>query len=236
MLCYVGIILYRFFSEEKEKKYIRKTFGHYLSPHVMDEILKDPTRLKLGGEKQHLTVLFSDIRGFTTLSEKLAPEEIVCVLNEYLSDMVKDVFNNDGTLDKFIGDAVMAFWGAPIAQNDHQLKAVRCAIDMVRSLRALQKKWQEEGKPIFHIGIGINTGDMVVGNMGSMDRMDYTVIGDNVNLGARLEGLNKEYGTEIIISETTYDSVKDSISANYLGEVKVKGKEKAVKIYGVPVE
>jgi len=234
-LCYTGILLYRFFTEEKEKKYIKKTFSHYLSPHVLDEILNNPARLKLGGEKQNLTVLFSDIRGFTTLSEKLKPEEVVAILNEYLTEMVKVVFKYDGTLDKFIGDAIMAFWGAPIPQNDHALRGVMCARDMIIELRKLQEKWRERGLGYtIQIGIGVNTGDMVVGNMGSQERMDYTVIGDNVNLGARLESLNKEYGSEIIISEYTYNVIKDSsagLDFKYLGEVKVKGKAKAVKVY-----
>ncbi len=235
LFCYLAIIVYRFFAEEREKLHIKKTFGHYLSPHVMEDILRDPARLKLGGEKQFLTVLFSDIRGFTTMSENLKPEEVVYVLNEYLSEMVKVVFRHDGTLDKFIGDAVMAFWGAPVHQNDHPLKAVNCAMDMIRSLRSLQKKWRSEGKELLAIGIGINTGDMVVGNMGSTERMDYTVIGDNVNLASRLETLSKEYDTEIIISESTRDAVKDFVETRSLGEVKVKGKAKSVKIYSVIV-
>lgn len=235
LLCYLAIIVYRFFAEEREKIYIKKTFGHYLSPHVMEDILRDPARLKLGGEKQFLTVLFSDIRGFTTMSEKLKPEEVVGLLNEYLTEMVKVVFKHDGTLDKFIGDAVMAFWGAPIPQNDHPIKAVNCAVDMIKALRTLQEKWKSEGKELIDVGIGINTGDMVVGNMGSMERMDYTVIGDNVNLASRLEGLNKEYNSKIIISDSTYDAVKDFVETKFLGEVKVKGKAKAVKIYSVIV-
>ncbi len=241
LLCYIGVVIYRFFTEEKEKKYIKKTFSHYLSPHVLDEILNNPERLKLGGEKQNLTVLFSDIRGFTTMSEKMKPEEIVAILNEYLTEMVKVVFKYDGTLDKFIGDAVMAFWGAPIPQNDHALRGVLCARDMILELRRLRQKWQEMGAQYtINIGIGVNTGDMVVGNMGSQERMDYTVIGDNVNLGARLESLNKEYGTEIIISEYTYNVIKgttDSLpfETKYLGEVKVKGKAKPVKVYQVIV-
>lgn len=236
LFCYVGILLYRFFTEEKEKKYIKKTFSHYLSPHVMDDILNNPASLKLGGQKQTLSVLFSDIRGFTTMSEQLKAEEIVALLNEYLTEMVKVVFKHDGTLDKFMGDAVMAFWGAPIPQNDHAVKAVSCARDMIIELRKLQAKWLAEGKTAtINIGIGVNTGEMVVGNMGSYERMDYTVIGDNVNLGARLEGLNKDYGTQIIISEFTYAIVKDTFKTNYLAEVKVKGKAKTVKIYAVEV-
>lgn len=235
ILCYIGIVVYRFFTEEKEKKHIKKTFSYYLSPHVMNEVLSDPSRLKLGGEKQFLTVLFSDIRGFTTISENLKPEEVVCLLNEYLTEMVKVIFKYDGTLDKFMGDAIMAFWGAPIPQNDHALRGVSAAIDMIKSLKVLQSKWRSEGKSVLEVGIGVNTGDMVVGNMGSLDRMDYTVIGDNVNLASRLEGLTKEYDTQIIISEYTYNIVKEQIETKYLGEVKIKGKAKPVKIYSVVV-
>ncbi|MDI6757405.1 MAG: adenylate/guanylate cyclase domain-containing protein [Endomicrobiia bacterium] len=236
LFCYVGILLYRFFTEEKEKKYIKKTFSHYLSPHVMEDILNNPASLKLGGQKQTLSVLFSDIRGFTTMSENLKAEEVVALLNEYLTEMVKVVFKHDGTLDKFMGDAVMAFWGAPIPQNDHAVRAVSCARDMIINLRKLQEKWLVEGKTsTINIGIGVNTGEMVVGNMGSYERMDYTVIGDNVNLGARLEGLNKDYATEVIISEFTYAVVRDIFKTKYLDEVKVKGKAKPVKIYAVEV-
>lgn len=232
-LSYVGVLFYRFMTEEKEKRWIKKTFSHYLSAHVMESILSDPSKLRLGGQRQNLTVLFSDIRGFTTISEALKPEEVVELLNEYLSKMVEVVFRHDGTLDKFIGDAVMVFWGAPVPMNDHPKKAVLCAIDMIEELRKLQEKWKAEGKAIIDIGIGVNTGDMVVGNMGSKDKMEYTVIGDNVNLGSRLEGLNKQYKTHIIISDATYQNVKDIVEARPLGSEKVKGKTKAVDIYEV---
>ncbi|MBU2567739.1 MAG: adenylate/guanylate cyclase domain-containing protein, partial [Elusimicrobia bacterium] len=174
---------------------------------------------------------FSDIRGFTTMSEKLKPEEIVGLLNEYLSSMTEVVFNYYGTLDKFIGDAIMAFWGAPVPQENHAQLAVECALEMTLKLKALQEKWASQGKTIINIGIGINTGDMIVGNMGSNQRMDYTVIGDNVNLASRLETLTRQYNTNIIISESTRQSVKDKIETKLLGDVKVKGKEKPVTIY-----
>jgi len=230
---YLSITSWRFVTEEKEKRWLKKTFGQYLSPAVINEIMKNPDALSLGGKRLEMTVLFSDIRGFTTISEASTPEEIVALLNEYLTKMTEIVFKYEGTLDKFIGDAVMAFWNAPIPQKDHPIRAVMCAVEMIEELRKLQEKWRAEKKPVIDIGIGVNTGDMVVGNMGSIERMDYTIIGDNVNLGARLESLNKEYKTHIIISESTYGYVKDIVDAKSLGAAKVKGKEKAVQIYKV---
>ncbi|MFC1501166.1 CHASE2 domain-containing protein [Elusimicrobiota bacterium] len=233
LLSYGSILLYRFITEEKEKRWIKHTFSRYLSSTIMESILSNPDNLKLGGERKDLTVLFSDIRDFTTISESLNPEEVVELLNEYLSKMVDVVFKYDGTLDKFIGDAIMVFWGAPIAQKDHAKKAVLCAVEMIEELKKLQKKWLSEGKKNLDIGIGINTGEMIVGNMGSKDKMEYTVIGDNVNLGSRLENLNKEYKTNILISEATQNLVKELVKTKYLGEVKIKGKTKPVKIYQV---
>ncbi|MFH1368672.1 MAG: adenylate/guanylate cyclase domain-containing protein [Elusimicrobiota bacterium] len=233
-LSYVGVLFYRFMTEEREKRKIKKTFSQYLSPKIMEKVLNDPSYLKMGGHKETLTVLFSDIRGFTTITESLPPEELVAQLNEYLSKMVDVVFKWDGTMDKFIGDAVMAYWGAPIPQNDHPIRGVMCAIDMHKELKILQDKWNSEGKQfVFNIGVGVNTGEMIVGNMGSTGKKDFTVIGDNVNLGARLESTTKEYHAKLIISEATYDIVKESIDAKHIGSVKVKGKTKPVEIYAV---
>jgi adenylate cyclase len=232
-LSYIGVLFYRFMTEEQEKRKIKKTFSQYLSPKIMEKVLNDPSYLKMGGNKENLTVLFSDIRGFTTITESTPSEELVPHLNEYLSKMVEVVFKWDGTLDKFIGDSVMAFWGAPIPQNDHQIRGVLCAIDMHKELKILQDKWKAEGKKIFEIGVGVNSGDMIVGNIGSTGKKDFTVIGDSVNLGARLESTTKEYHAKIIISEATYLVVKDLIDAKHIGSVKVKGKTKAVEIYAV---
>jgi adenylate cyclase len=228
---YLGITIYHYFKEEREKKKIRGAFQYYLTDSVINEMLKDPARLKLGGDKKDLTVLFSDIRGFTTISEKLTPEALVALLNEYLTAMTKQVFRYEGLLDKYMGDAIMAVFGAPLPQPDHARRACLAALEMMKELRRLQEKWREEGRPAFDIGIGINSGDMVVGNMGSEMRFDYTVMGDMVNLGSRLEGTNKEYGTNIIISEFTYEVVKDSMCCRELDGVRVKGKIKPVKIY-----
>ncbi|MBN2515276.1 MAG: CHASE2 domain-containing protein [Deltaproteobacteria bacterium] len=231
VIVYSGITLYKYVTEEREKKKIRGTFQYYLSGPVIEEMLKDPSKLKLGGEKRDLSVLFSDIRGFTTISEKLTPEDLVHLLNEYLTVMTDLVFKYDGLLDKYMGDAIMAVFGAPVAQSDHPVRCCKTALDMMAELKTLQKKWEDEGKPVLDIGIGINTGDMVVGNMGSKMRFDYTVMGDNVNLGSRLEGINKEYGTNIVISEYTYAKVKDSFFCRELDSVRVKGKMQPVKIY-----
>jgi len=231
MVIYLGITIYRYIKEEREKKKIRGAFQYYLTASVINEMLKDPTKLKLGGDKKDLTVLFSDIRGFTSISEKLTPEELVRLLNEYLTAMTNVVFKYEGLLDKYMGDAIMAVFGAPLDQPDHPQRACLTALNMMNELHRLQNKWQEEGRPALNIGIGINTGDMVVGNMGSEMRFDYTVMGDMVNLGSRLEGINKEYGSNIIISEFTYKVVKDEMCCRELDWVRVKGKKMPVKIY-----
>jgi adenylate cyclase len=231
MTVYLAITVYRYITEEREKKKIRGAFQYYLTASVINEMLKDPAKLKLGGDKKALTVLFSDIRGFTTISEKMTPEELVHLLNEYLTAMTDIVFKYDGLLDKYMGDAIMAVYGAPLDQPDHAVRACRTALDMLKALDDLQKKWSEEGRPVLHIGIGINSGDMVVGNMGSQMRFDYTVMGDSVNLGSRLEGINKEYGTNTVISEYTYEAVKDVLTCRELDSVRVKGKKLPVRIY-----
>ncbi len=228
---YLLINIYRYVTEEKEKKKIKNAFQYYLTPAVINEILSDPSKLKLGGEKKDLTVMFSDIRGFTTLSEQLPPEALVTLLNEYLTAMTNIVFKYDGLLDKYIGDAIMAIFGAPIDQPDHALRAGHTALEMLEELHGLQDKWRTENRPAIDIGIGINSGDMVVGNMGSEMRFDYTVMGDNVNLASRLEGLNKEYGTHIIVSEYTQQRIKDELLTRELDAVRVKGKKLPVRIF-----
>ncbi len=228
---YLGITVYRYVTEEREKKKIRGAFQYYLTASVVNEILKDPSKLKLGGDRKNLSVLFSDIRGFTSISEKLTPEELVHLLNEYLTAMTDVVFKYDGLLDKYIGDAIMAVFGAPLDQPDHALRACRTALGMTSELRRLREKWAAEGRPDVDIGVGINSGDMVVGNMGSEMRFDYTVMGDHVNLASRLEGTNKEYGTNIIISEFTHEMVKGELFCRELDAVRVKGKKLPVRIF-----
>jgi len=228
---YLGITVYRYVTEEREKKKIRGAFQYYLTASVVNEILKNPEKLKLGGDKKNLSVMFSDIRGFTSISEKLSPEKLVQLLNEYLTAMTNIVFKYDGLLDKYIGDAIMAVFGAPLDQPDHARRACLTAVEMMAELRRLQTKWATEGWPEINIGIGVNTGDMVVGNMGSEMRFDYTVMGDSVNLASRLEGTNKEYGTNIIVSEFTHESVKDEFFCRELDAVRVKGKKLPVRIF-----
>lgn len=231
LFAYVGITVHTFFTEEKEKKKIRSAFQYYLTSSVINEMLKDPSKLKLGGQKKDLTVLFSDIRGFTSVAEVMSPEELVQLLNEYLTAMTDIVFKYDGLLDKYMGDAIMAVYGAPLDQPDHALRACKTSLEMLTSLDILREKWRQEGRPELDIGIGLNSGDMVVGNMGSQMRFDYTVMGDRVNLGSRLEGLNKVYGTRIIVSEYTRDVVADQLLLRELDSVRVKGKANPVKIY-----
>ncbi len=233
ILAFIGTLLYRILTEEKEKKFIKARFANYVSSKVVDELLKNPKALELGGEDRILTVFFSDVRSFTTIAEQLGePQKLVALLNEYLSAMTEIIFQYDGTLDKYVGDEIMAFWGAPIPQPDHALLACKTALAQIKYLHEiLYPKWEKEGKPKLRIGIGINTGKMTVGNMGSKSRMDYTLMGDEVNLGSRLEGTNKVYGTAIIISESTYEQVKDKVIARELDIIRVKGKTKPVRIY-----
>jgi adenylate cyclase len=228
---YISEVVFRYFTEEREKRHIRGMFQKYVSPEVVDTLINDPAGLRLGGEKRHLSVLFSDIRGFTSISEKLPPEEILNQLNQYLSAMTAVVMRNGGMLDKYVGDAIMAVFGAPLELGNHALLACKTALEMMEELRSLQRIWETESKPILDIGIGINTGEMVIGNVGSPKRMDYTVIGDNVNLASRLEGTNKEFGTHIIISGSTYEMVEGEVTVRGMGEIKVKGRETQVPIY-----
>jgi len=228
-----AITSFRYFTEEKEKLWIKQAFSHYLSKEVINELMDDPSKLKLGGERRNITVIFSDVRGFTSFSEARQPEEVVAMLNSLLSEQVKVVFKYSGTLDKFVGDELMAFFGAPGIQHadNHAEVAVRTAVEIQSKMKELQQQWSAEKKESLNIGIGINSGDMVVGNMGSAERMDYTVIGDNVNLGARLCSVAK--GGEIIISEATYEACRGQILAEKLESISVKGKAAPVSIYRV---
>lgn len=228
---FVTMNFYKYFTEERKKRELKGTFEKYVSPAIVAEVLSDPENIELGGKKMELTVLFSDVRGFTTISEKLDPRALSDLLNSYLTPMTNLVFENKGTLDKYMGDAIMAFWGAPIHFADHAKHACRCALQMIDKLKELQREYQAQGLPEIDIGIGLNTGEMSVGNMGSDTVRSYTVMGDAVNLGSRLEGINKQYGTRIIISEFTYDAVKESFATREVDWVRVKGKAQPVRIF-----
>lgn len=231
LLLYVFLFFYKYLTEERKKKHLRSTFSKYVSPAIVDEILKDPENIELGGKKQRMSVFFSDVRGFTTISEKLDPRVLSDVLNKYLTPMTQIVFANKGTLDKYMGDAVMAFFGAPIQYADHAKYACRCALQSLKKLKEIQKEFKDQGLPEIDIGIGINTAEMSVGNMGSDIVRSYTVMGDAVNLASRLEGINKEYGTRIIISQFTYEDVKNDFTAREVDWVRVKGKNEPVRIF-----
>jgi adenylate cyclase len=229
---YASITSFRVIHEEREKRKIRKTFSQYLSPGVIALIGKDPNKyIRPGGEVKELTVMFSDIRDFTTLSEGLTPDELVNLLNQYLSAMTDILFRNLGTLDKYIGDAIMAFWGSPFPQQDHAHRACRCALEMMAGLAELNRRWAEQGRRQIAIGIGLNTGPVNVGNMGSDKRLAWTVMGDNVNLASRLEGMTKEYRNRVIISEFTHAHVADQFVTREVDRIRVKGKKKPVVIY-----
>ncbi|GAB6076805.1 CHASE2 domain-containing protein [Desulfurobacterium crinifex] len=237
LLLSVGFEAYDSFLKHKQAKFYKGVFSTYVSPEVLEEIVENPEKLKLGGEKREITVLFSDIRGFTSLSEKLSPDRLVKLLNTYLTPMTDIVLKNRGMLDKYIGDAIMAIWNAPMEIEDHREKALITGFEMIKKLNEVNKILKQEDFPEIKIGIGINTGEAVVGNMGSEKRFEYTAIGDTVNLASRLEGLNKLYmmgETGVLTSEFTALPVKDKDFPFLIIEVdmvRVKGKKKPVRIF-----
>lgn len=242
ILIYFVITTYRYATEERYAKHIRGMFSSYVTEKVVNELIKNPNLAKLGGERRKVTVLFSDVRGFTTFSEKHGPEKVVAILNEYLGEMTNIVFQWDGTLDKFVGDEIVAFWGAPIPQEQHAELATKCALHMIKKLEELQEKWKAEGREPLYAGFGLNTGEVIVGNIGAEGKkMDYTVIGDNVNLGARVEGLTRKYDADIIITEFTLEKLRPLVGKDKpwkvrilgLDQVAVKGKVEPVCIYGI---
>ncbi|MBT5469501.1 MAG: CHASE2 domain-containing protein [Nitrospina sp.] len=233
---YSGITLFKFGFEEREKRFIRGAFSQYLAPAVVDQLVDNPNLLKLGGERKELTAFFSDVAGFSTISENLEPEELVDLLNHYLTEMTDIIMKYEGTVDKFEGDAIIAFFGAPIPHEDHARRTCLVALEMQHRLAELREGWKKEGKHELFMRIGINTGAMVVGNMGSKSRMDYTMMGDSVNLAARLEGVNKQYRTYTMISQFTYEQVKDDIEVRELDLIRVVGKNEPVRIFEVLAE
>lgn len=212
---------------------MKNLFSKYVSKDVLEEILKDPAKVKLGGEEKEVTVFFSDIRGFTALSEKTAPKELVRILNKYFTLMTNEVLENSGVLDKYIGDAIMAFWGAPIEDRRQAENALKAALGMLEKLKELNKELKSNGDPEINIGIGLYSGPAVVGNIGSDLRFDYTVMGDTVNVASRLESLNKEYKTQIIIGETTKNKLEGDHKFKFLGSVAVKGRKELLNIYTI---
>ncbi|HHN45965.1 MAG TPA: adenylate/guanylate cyclase domain-containing protein [Planctomycetes bacterium] len=226
--------VHRYLTEDYYKRKIRSAWGRYLSPEVIDELSKRDFELEglERGVRRELTILFSDIVGFTAMSERLSPEEVVHQLNEYLGVMSDVIRRNNGTLDKYIGDAIMAFWGEPLEDPGHAVNAVNAALDMVDALSRLRERWLAEGKKPFGIGIGVNTGHVVVGHFGGAHR-NYTVIGDEVNVASRLEGLTRDFNAEILVSAATAERVKDFVELRHIGEVKVKNRENPVDVYAV---
>jgi len=235
VLSFVTSYVYREATEGREKRRVRKMLGQYVSPHMLASIVDNREGLLKAevGSKEYVTVLFSDIRGFTSISENEPPERIVSMLNRYFTLWSDAIFKYDGAIDKFVGDAVMALWGAPLITKNHPEQAVRAALHLMDTLPALNLQLQAEGYPEVKVGIGIHTGHAILGNIGSERKLDYTVIGDTVNLSSRLEGLTKQYACDILISEATYLEVKDIFRCTFADTVKVKGKEEAVKVYMV---
>lgn len=228
---FVAINVYLFIEERREKSFITDAFGQYLSPDVIEALVQDPDKLSLGGERREMTAYFSDIQGFSTISESLTPDELVNLLNKYLTAMCDIISHHNGTIDKFEGDAIIAFWGAPLDQPDHAKLSCFATIDMQKELVRLRQEWIKEGLPKVLVRMGVNSGPMVVGNMGSQSRMDYTIMGDSVNLAARLEGANKFYKNFSMISENTYKLAKDSLDVRELDTIRVVGKNEPIVVY-----
>lgn len=230
-ICYIASIIYRYFSEMKKGQELRGAFAHYVSSDVVEQIMQNPGMLKLGGQKRNITVFFSDIENFTTISESLEPEELVQIMNEYLDVMSRILMKYGGTVDKYEGDAIMAFFNAPLDQPEHSLQAAEAVIECRRILKSLHQKWQKEGKPLMNFRVGLATGDAVVGNMGSQERFDYTAMGDVVNTASRLEGANKTYGTRILLNPQSALEVQHRFVLRDIDLVRVKGKNQPVQVF-----
>ncbi len=229
-LLYVMNMSFGFFVESRGKRQLTHLFGQYVPPELVDEMSRNLKEINLDGELRKMTVLFTDVRGFTTISENMEPKELTSFINAFLTPLTHVIHHNRGTIDKYMGDAIMAFWGAPLKDPQHARNAINAGMEMLEAIKVLNKKFSKQGKPEIKIGIGINTGEMNVGNKGSEFRVDYTVLGDAVNLGSRLEGLTKSYGVEFIVNETTQHEVPE-YEYRMLDFVKVKGKDKPVTIY-----
>jgi adenylate cyclase len=229
-LIYLLNMSYGFFVESRGKRQLTGLFGQYVPPELVKEMAKDPEAISMKGESREMTVLFSDIRGFTQISEGLDPQQLTQMMNEFLTPMTQIIHSNRGTIDKYMGDAIMAFWGAPLRNKNHAQHALNAALQMNASMKEISEKFEAKGWPAIRMGFGLNTGDMVVGNMGSSFRMAYTVMGDSVNLASRIEGLTKNYGADIIVSEFVKSQTSD-MTYRELDIVRVKGKDRPVAIF-----
>jgi len=230
LICLV-VTLANYLLVERQKQFVHGAFRHYLAPQVVEQLLRNPAQLSLAGQERVLSVMFCDIRNFTSFSEAMDSVALANFMNRYLTEMSRVITSGRGMIDKFIGDAIMAIWGAPVDDPEHPLLAVKSALRMTGKTAELRQQWLEEGLPEINIGIGINTGPMRVGNFGSEELFDYTVIGDQVNLASRLEGLNKIYGTSILITEPTFRKISGEIVCRPIDLVRVKGKEQPVEIF-----
>jgi len=221
---------YGYFVETRGKKLLTGLFGQYVPPELVQEMSASPESYDLNAESKELTVLFSDVRGFTSISEVLSPKDLADLMNDYLTPMTAVIHHAKGTIDKYMGDAIMAFWGAPISDADHARHALCAAVQMLEELKKVNSNFQARGWPIIEIGIGVHSGLMNVGNMGSEFRMAYTVLGDNVNLGSRVEGLTKIYGVDLLCTQSTADLVSEYFYRE-IDKVRVKGKETPVTLF-----
>jgi adenylate cyclase len=230
-IIYAGMVLDNYLVEAREKRWLRQAFSRYLSPAVIEIITANPEQLRLGGEEVEGTVLFADLAGFTSLSENIPPGDLIRVLNEYFSPLTRIILAHRGTLDKYIGDAIMAFWGAPIAMPDHARQACQAALAMGKVMPGLQNGWRNLGFPPLKTRMGLHSGSLIAGNVGSLERFDYTVLGDTVNLASRLEGVNKLYGTTTLLSEACYRLVAEQFLVRELDVIQVQGRVQPVTIY-----
>lgn len=234
LMVMMGITTYRGWTEERQKRVIRRAFQSYLHPRIVEELTEHPERLKLGGERMNCTMLFCDVKNFSTISEKMDPENLTRMMNQFFDPVCQAIMAEGGYIDKLIGDAVMAVFGAPVANPQHALQACRAALAMQKVVRDLEPQFQKEfGIQEFKLRIGVHSGPVVVGNVGTSQRLNYTVMGDTVNLASRLEGANKELGTDILISQATYEGAMPHITATFVDTIQVKGKEEQVKVYSL---
>jgi adenylate cyclase len=228
---YTALTVYRYATEQRERQKIKGAFDHFVSPVVIEQMLKDPSKLELGGEEKILTVLFSDLQGFTAFSEKSTPQEMIQLLSEYYARMTEHIFERGGMLKEYVGDELMAIFGAPIEQADHATRACHTALEMLAHRKRLSDEWVALGRPPLIARTGVNSGKMLVGNLGSEYRLSYGVLGDQVNLGSRLEGLNKAYGTQILIGENTVELIGDAFRLREIDMVRVVGKTLPTRVY-----